>query len=80
MIQQIHKWCIQAMQIGIRSLRSTGEAMGPLKEGFSFKNVHVVNENYVVNDSSDIIEKLKQGFMKFKEEEFKYNTYNIALT
>lgn len=71
MLRNIQKWCIQALRIGLRSLQGTKDHGGSLKEGYAFKNHVVVDENCVMENSSDIIEKLKKGFINFKEEEFK---------
>lgn len=71
MLRQIQKWCVQALQVGLRTLQSIEKHEGSLKEGYTFKNHIVVDENCIVESTGDIIEKLKRGFITFKEEDFK---------
>jgi hypothetical protein len=52
-------------------LQSTEQHGGSLKEDYTLKNHVVVDENCVVENSGDIIEKLKKGFIIFKEKDFK---------
>lgn len=71
MLRHIQRLCIQALRVGLRTLQNIEERGGVLKEEYAFKNHNVVDENYVINNLGDIIEKLKKGFINFKEEEFK---------
>ncbi|KAG0562542.1 hypothetical protein KC19_9G154900 [Ceratodon purpureus] len=70
MLRHIQRWCVQALRAGLRTLQSTEEHGGSLKVGYTFKNRVVVDEHCVVEDSGDVIEKLKKGFITFKQGDY----------
>lgn len=45
---------------------------GSLKQGYVLRNHGIVDEHSAVENTGDVIEKLKNGFKNFKKTQYKY--------